>query len=101
MTRSDFAHYFTTGTRIHAPHATLLIAPYPTRKLAVVVSKKVAKSAVTRNTLRRRVYHLLASETTGLQNGWIILLKPSITRLTRQQATDEIRALIGRGRKKQ
>ena len=57
-----------------------------------MVGKKVAKKAVVRNTIRRRVYAqiravCLAAEVTGV---FIILIKPAYTELSRKEALVDI-----------
>jgi len=62
---------------------------FDTVKISVVVGKKVAKSAVKRNTLKRRV--LATIKKAGLVPGaYIILLKPSFSSLSRKTAEQNI-----------
>lgn len=62
LPRAQFTTHVTTGRRYHSPHLTISYTPTTTpAQAAVVVSKKVAKSAVARNRLRRRLYAALAS----------------------------------------
>jgi ribonuclease P protein component len=52
-------YVYQNGKSVRGPLNVLKYAPNPKRtqyRLAVVVSKKVAKSAVTRNRIRRRIY---------------------------------------------
>jgi ribonuclease P protein component len=59
------------------------------------VSKKVSKSAVTRNTLRRRVYAKLGAQSVKKQTGvFVVVLKPTFAALTRKEAGEEISCLI-------
>ena len=95
LDRSSFDHYFKTGKRHHFPEATFITADIESKKVAVVVGKKVAKGAVRRNTLRRRVYSLLRSELDQNYQGVIIvILKPPFNSLTRAAAADFIKASI-------
>jgi len=75
LPRADFAKYFKAGQRYQSPHFTLVIniTSSPT-KAAVVVSKKVAKSAVDRNRLRRRAYGVIATHPVFLGTGVYILI---------------------------
>ena len=50
---------YQTGKSVYAPHMKLLWLPAPGLKVAVVVSKKVHKSAVVRNRIRRRLYEIV------------------------------------------
>ena len=91
LSRTQFTEYFKSGKRYHFDHLTILYSPAPTLLSAVVVSKKVAKSAVKRNTLKRRVFARLASihKQQALSGVFIIILKPSFASLSRV-AADEL-----------
>ena len=100
LSRKDFATYFKGGKRLHADCATLIFHPHPTFHGSVVVSKKVSKQAVTRNTVRRRVYAQLYGLKTEHKKGvWIVLIKPPYTLLTKQSARTQIQLLIERAAK--
>ena len=95
LTQAEFAKFFKLGKRHHSPTATLIVAKHPTFHGAVVVSKKVSKKAVTRNTLRRRVYaQLYAASKQKDKNVHIIVLKPRFKDLTRQHQHETIKTLI-------
>lgn len=100
LSRTDFATYFKGGKRLHTDCATLIFHPHPTFHGSVVVSKKVSKLAVTRNTIRRRVYaqlyQLAPEHKTGV---FIVLIKPAYALLTKQSARTQIQLLIERARK--
>jgi len=90
LTKAQFDQYFKSGKKHHFSHLTIIYQPFPTLLGSVVVGKKVSKSAVRRNTLRRRVYArftVLTSEksTTGV---FIIILKPTYNSLTRAAADE-------------
>jgi ribonuclease P protein component len=55
---ADFRRVFARGRNLHVGPLTLRFAPnrLPASRFAVVVSTRVAKSAVVRNRLRRRCY---------------------------------------------
>ncbi len=90
LSRSEFSEYFKTGKRHHFPNFTVITKSYPTRKVSVVVSKKVAKSAVRRNTIKRRVYATLRDELTekGYQGVFIVIVKPNVNPLSRKVADE-------------
>ncbi len=46
------------GRKVHTEHFSLIAQPHAREKWGVVVSKKVARKAVARNLLRRRLYAL-------------------------------------------
>ena len=100
LSRTDFATYFKGGKRLHTDCATLIFHPHPTFHWSVVVSKKVSKLAVTRNTIRRRVYAQLYKLKTEHKTGvWIVLIKPTYCQLTKQSARTQIQLLIERAAK--
>ncbi len=100
LARTDFATYLKGGKRYHTDCATLIWHPHPTFHGSVVVSKKVSKLAVTRNTIRRQVYAQLYTLKSEHKTGvWIVLIKPPYTLLTKQSARTQIRLLIERAGK--
>jgi len=59
---NSLRHVYTTGKTVRAGSMALRISPNPHRtdyRLAIVVSKKVSKSAVKRNRMRRRLYEIV------------------------------------------
>lgn len=74
LTREQFDQVFKHGIRVHSPSMLFVYAPGDMRHGAVVVSKKVAKSAVVRNRLRRQVYAALRTVGPALGTS-IVLLK--------------------------
>ena len=97
VSRADFATFFKKGNRHHSDHATVVVSPFPTFHGSVVVSKKVSKLAVTRNTLRRRVYAQLAALKKQNHTGvYIVVLKPSFATLTKSEAAEQMARLIVR-----
>jgi len=96
LTKKEFDQYFKTGKRFHFTHCTIIYTPLPTIHGSVVVGKKVSKKAVTRNTIRRRVYAQLRSvctehNSTGV---FIIIIKPAYMQLTRKAALEDIKKHI-------
>ena len=61
LSRTEFSHYFKTGQKSHTPYFSIIKASNTTFKGAVVVSKKLYKSAPARNRLRRQTYAQLAN----------------------------------------
>ncbi|MBX2866503.1 ribonuclease P protein component [Candidatus Kaiserbacteria bacterium] len=57
LTTRAFHTFFAEGKKIHTPLFTAVYTPHATLHVSVVVSKKVARRAVDRNKLRRRVYN--------------------------------------------
>ena len=91
LSRTQFTEYFRSGKKYHYEHLTIIYTPTLSFAGAVVVSKKVSKSAVRRNTLKRRVFARLAhiQTETRCTGVFIIILKPSFNLLTRS-AADEL-----------
>lgn len=59
LTRAEFDRFFSVGKRIHTPLLQIIYSPSDTFHGSVVVGKKVYKSAVDRNRLRRQLYAFL------------------------------------------
>lgn len=62
--RGGVRHTYQKGKNVRTPTLSLIFAPNSRnhRRFAVVVSKKVLKSAVGRNRIRRRVYEAIRLE---------------------------------------
>jgi ribonuclease P protein component len=60
LTRALFKPLLAARDNRHSPHFWLKAAPDEAFRLGVSVSKKVAKSAVVRNRVRRRVYSAIS-----------------------------------------
>lgn len=87
-----FDQYFKIGKRFHFTHCTIIYSPSETLHGSVVVGKKVSKKAVTRNTIRRRVYAQLRTVCAahGATGVFIIIIKPAYTSLSRKVALADI-----------
>lgn len=94
LTRTDFEQVFKHGIRVHTPTMLFVYAAGTTRRAAVVVSKKVAKSAVARNRLRRQVYTALRSAGPAL--GTSIVLIKSVPKGSFLELIEEIHAAATR-----
>jgi len=92
----EFTQFFAIGKRRHSSHFTFILSPFPTRKVAVVVGKKVAKSAATRNLIKRRVSAFLRGylEQEQYQGVVIVLVKPTYVTLSRKLAATELHHAI-------
>lgn len=77
ISRKDFPANKEQGSRVFSPLFTAVFYKGDTESRAsVVVSKKTAKSAVARNTLRRRFYDLLAPYLKGFTAPTTIVIYP-------------------------
>ncbi len=79
LTKKEFDRFFASGRRLHFPLFTTIFSPAPDFHAIVVVGKKVYKSAVDRNRLRRRLYNILyrLSRENELKGVYIVLTKPT------------------------
>jgi ribonuclease P protein component len=96
LNREDFSVVFKSGKRKQSDYCTLISRAAPDFRAAVVVSKKVAKTAVERNSIRRRVYALLSTcgLTKGRQN-LIVIVKPEAAKLNKNQFGAEFKKVLG------
>jgi ribonuclease P protein component len=94
LSRVEFTHFFGVGTKKHSKHLTFICSPTSHLKVAVVVGKKVAKSAVKRNTLKRRVYATLRRGLGEYQGALIVIVKPTFASLPRKDAEIEVKTMI-------
>ena len=96
LTSADFTQF--RGSRSsHSPHFILRVVRAGSEtvtKVAAVVSTKVAKSAVARNLLRRRIYAVLAGSPTHLRGRLItITAKAGASDLSFAELKSELAAL--------
>lgn len=91
LSRSEFEAVYTKGRRYSAPNFSVIIAPHKRGACAVVVSKKTAKNASARNSLRRRWYSALGDvRALWVEKGCIIILKSSATSLSLKEVQTEL-----------
>jgi ribonuclease P protein component len=92
LSKPEFSEYFEKGVKHHFKHFSIVTTPLSSLKVSVVVGKKVAKLAVRRNKLRRRIYAQLKklSENHCLHGVLIIIAKPSYNSLLRKSGSAEL-----------
>lgn len=73
LTRAVFNDFRSLGQEKHSSHFGLRVGPGNEVRVGVSVSKKVAKSAVARNTLRRRVYEVVRNRISKLPKGMYLI----------------------------
>lgn len=95
LTSREFVHFFKSGTRYHGQVGQLVVAPYKQLKVAVVVPKKVVKTAVGRNRLRRQFYHTLAPLLKSSTGVFILVLKKDVLQLSPAERETAVIKLIG------
>lgn len=75
LSRTAFLHALKKGTRSSHPYFRLIYLPNEERAVSVVISKKVARNAVSRNRIRRRILHALrAIDVFSKLEGHIIIM---------------------------
>lgn len=103
VTRALFSDIMSRGKVFHSAIATLRILPIKnasylrhTGAFSIVVSKKVARRAVARNTLRRRAYRALSSVFEKMQNPHIgvFFLKKNAQELVFGELENEFETLL-------
>jgi ribonuclease P protein component len=101
LSRHDFARYFASGRRYQSPALTVLYTPHTRLMGTVVVSKKVSKSAVVRNTLRRRLYATLQTyaKVNGCAGVVIVVAKPTLATLPRTAQHEALTSLLSQALK--
>lgn len=94
----DFQKLYKSGQRHSSPNFTLyyLASKLEYSRVGFVVSKKVSKSAVVRNKLRRRTTAVLESVYSDLVQSFdmIILIRRDFNNLSPQDLQAELRALL-------
>jgi len=86
-----------SGKTIRKTHFTLKIFPSKNNfsRFGLVVSKKVDASAVKRNQLKRLIFNLIQKISEKLSvNDYLIIISPSVSKLTKEQVEHEIRNLF-------
>lgn len=98
LSRPEFTRYFSSGTRQHSDVLTAIYSPDKRLRGAVVVSKKVAKKAHERNTIRRRLYAALErlGKEQGLVGVFILVAKPPLAHLSRPLQHTNVATLLSR-----
>lgn len=96
LTRSEFNRFFSVGKRLHSPSLTLIFAPHERFQASAVIGKKVAKTAVSRNKFRRRVYDVFERyHRNGLNTGvFICIAKQPASSLPYAALKEELGELI-------
>ena len=96
INRADFPTLLKAGKRHHGVCVTAVYAPSTTAKVSVVVSKKVAKQAVDRNRLRRRVYGAVERflKTSPFTGAVIFLVKHEAAKSSREALATDVTRLL-------
>ena len=95
LSRAEFTRVFTRGKRTHTPFFQLIKGDSAEFKAAVVVPKKVAKQAVSRNQLRRQLYHVLKEQ--KIEHGsYIVIVKPQARGVSFKEIGAVLQHVVGR-----
>ena len=96
LTVADFKQLPRTGKHFHRTLVHIQWVPSPTKKVAIIVSKKVSKKAVVRNKIRRMLYGVVESRWEMLVDGWyIIRVKPTARQATLRMIRSEAYETLG------
>lgn len=78
LSRLEFNRFFSVGKRLHTPLFQIVFSPHDALHASVVVSKKIAKRAVVRNKIRRRIYDIVRNyhSQKGMCGVFIFVVKP-------------------------
>lgn len=83
ISRKEFPNLLTSKRFYHSPHFSLRVAHSTKPQIAVSVSKKIAKKATSRNSIRRRSYSVL--------NKILKNIKPSMLLFVAKNGAEDIR----------
>lgn len=99
LPKNEFKKVFKNGRRLHNKYFTLIYHANPMLKspqAAVVVSKKVAKNAVDRNKIKRRIRAVIQEHIEKIQNHQVIVLtKPLIQKAAYQDIEVNLERMLG------
>jgi ribonuclease P protein component len=94
----DFKKIFARGRRVRGQYTQLVFMKnrFGYNRIAVVVSTKVSKKAVLRNTLRRRVYEHVRRRLLDMQQGvdCVVRVFPAAVDAPRKEFNQSIEALL-------
>ena len=97
LTRALFKPLLNAREQAHSPHFWLRATPADSPRLGVSVSKKVAKSAVVRNRIRRRVYAEIPRLNFNLLPAhYLVIAKVGAANLKGNSLSQELGALLRR-----
>ena len=98
LKRSEFNRFFSLGRRLQSKLFQVVFHPHKSFHASVVVSKKVEKSAVKRNKIRRRLYDILRrhKDAGGKSGIYIIIVKGGANKLSYKELKKELLEIIGR-----
>lgn len=100
LDRKDFSEILKKGRRIRGNSFSLIFANFGNggAQIGIIITKKVTKTAVERNKLKRRIRNILIPELNNLPQGLkiIIMVYPSQEKLLFNSIKTEVLGLINR-----
>ena len=96
LTRLDFSRVFSKSKRIQNRHFTLLvhyIEPDKQTRMGFVVSKKVDKTAVQRNRIKRLIRESFRVQKRLKSADYVVMAKPGVSKLSNQIITASLNQL--------
>ena len=95
LSSGEFSTYFQSGKRHHSDSFELRYTSAEQLKVAVVVPKKVVKTAVGRNRLRRQLYHILRPLLKDKTGVYIVIAKKGATAVMSDVLKQDLETLTG------
>jgi ribonuclease P protein component len=74
ISRKEFPNLLNSKSFFHSPHFSLRVAHSTKPQIAVSVSKKISKKAVTRNGIRRRTYSVIYKYLKRIKPGMLLFV---------------------------
>jgi ribonuclease P protein component len=98
-TKMEFDSIFTQGKKIFSPFFHVSFLPSEDRRFSVVVSKKLVRSAFSRNRQKRRVFAVIKKNLHQLpQVAALVIVKKNISHLEPQDLEKELMKLLNKCR---
>ncbi len=97
---NSLRYVYTNGKTVRGPLCSIKYIQNDRRevyRLAIVVSKKVSKSAVVRNRIRRRLYEALRAEAPAIKQPYdlvVTVFSDQITAITSEEVTKMVHAQL-------
>ncbi len=97
LSRAEFNRFFSVGKRQHTPSLQIVFAVDSGLHVSVVVSKKIAKLAVTRNRIRRRIYDIVRNYRTkeNVHGVFIFMVKSPVVKMKYEELKVEVIDALG------
>jgi ribonuclease P protein component len=96
LSRAEFNLFFSVGRKFHGVHLGMSYVPYHELHASVVVSRKIEKTAVKRNKIRRRIYAILrhAKAEQDIHGVYIFFVKKNVSAQAYDVLSEEVQTLI-------